>query len=539
MNTDNKIKSIVIVGGGTTGWIAAAYLAKALQKSVTITLIESDKIPTLGVGEATVPSIRTELFDFLEIPESEWMPKCNGTFKIGIKYVNWAYSPSVTKNNTFYHVFGEAKECDSVPLTHYWIKKRLNGYERAMSDCCYHSTALCDYNKSPKFLDGSPGVNYAYHFDAALVAQFLAKWAVKQGVVRVIDQVTDVLLDDTGAISCLKTQNGNTYKADLYLDCSGFQGLLINKALKEPFISYSDSLLCDSAVALQIQTDKNDDNLKPYTTATAFSSGWTWEIPLYGRLGTGYVYSQNFLSPEKAEQELRAYHGEIAKNIPTKHIKIRLGRNERSWVKNCVSLGTACGFIEPLESTGIYFIYAALKQLVRYFPDKSINPALINKFNERIAFMIDDVRDFIVLHYCTTFREDTPFWKANKFELKIPDSLQNLLELYKAGVPINIPYTDEYGYNQVFDAGFDKFWTNSNYMAILTGMNYLPNSAYPILAHKEQSIEKAEKIFKSLRLNTQSLLNELPSHHVYISNLHVADRLPIRDACTFQPSLTK
>ncbi|PAX52067.1 tryptophan halogenase family protein [Brunnivagina elsteri] len=519
-NTGNKIENIVIVGGGTTGWMAAAYLVKALQGSVAITLIESDQIPTLGVGEATVPSIRTEFFDFLEIPESEWMPQCNGTFKIGIKYADWSYTPHTTKNNEFYHIFGESKKYDDIPLTHYWLKKRLDGYDLSMSDCCYSSTAVCEFNKSPKFLDGTTGVNYAYHFDANLLAKFLASWTVKKGVVRVVDKVVNVILDNTGAIDFLKTEKGNTHKADLYIDCSGFQGLLINQALKEPFISYSDSLLCDAAVAIPVKTD-NIDGLRPYTIATALSSGWSWEIPLYGRLGRGYVYSQKFISPDEAEQELRKFHGSIADDIPAKHLKMRVGRNEHSWVKNCVSLGIASGFIEPLESTGIYFIYAALKHLIRYFPDKSMNPALKDKYNERIAFMVDDVRDFIVLHYCTTHREDTPFWKANKFDLKIPDTLKRLLEVYQAGAPINLPYTDEGGYNNVFDAGFDRFWTNSNYMAILGGMNHLPNSASPILNHKPESVNKAEKIFKAIKDNTKNLLDELPSHYEYIKNLYL------------------
>ncbi len=523
MGVDNKVQSIVIVGGGTTGWMAAAYLAKALQEDVRITLIESDRVPTVGVGEATVPSIRPELFEFLEIPESEWMPKCKATFKIGIKYVNWAYPPSEPRNNTFYHIFGEAKECDGIPLTHYWIKKRLSGYERPMAYSCYPSPALCDQYKSPKFMDGRVGVNYAYHFDAHFVADFLNSWATKRGVVRVIDEVSHVVLDNTGAISFLKTRKGDIYTADLYLDCTGFRGLLINQALKEPFLSYSENLLCDNAVAAAIPTNDNYNNFRPYTTATALSSGWMWEIPLYGRLGTGYVYSKNFLSPEDAEKEFREFHGPAAKDIEVKHLKMRVGRNERSWVHNCISLGLASAFIEPLESTGIYFIYAALKQLVRYFPDKSMTPNLRDKFNERIAYMVDDVRDFIVVHYCTTSREDTPFWKANKFDLKIPESLQALFDVYRAGAPINIPYADEYGYNQVFDAGFDRFWTNSNYLAILAGVNCLPDSALPVLHHKADSVEKAEVIFKSVQAATEKLLDELPSHYAYITSLQKAE----------------
>ncbi len=537
MDLHNRIQKIIILGGGTTGWMAASYLAKALQDSVTITLIESDEIPTVGVGEATVPSIRPDLFDYLEIPESEWMEQCNATFKIGIKFVNWAYPPSVTKNNTYYHIFGEAQECDGIPLTQYWLRKKLNSYEKPMAHSCFPSPALCENYKSPKYLDESLAVNYAYHFDAGLVAHFLTQWATKRGVVRVIDQISDVILDDNGGIGGLRTKKGNTYTADLYIDCSGFRGLLINQALKEPFISFADNLLCDRAVAAPILVDHNETNLRPYTTATALSAGWVWETPLYNRLGSGYVYSQQFLSPEEAEQEFRAFHGPAADNVAVRHIKMRVGRNQRAWVKNCISLGLANGFVEPLESTGIYFVHAALKQLIRYFPDKNMDSALRDKFNERVAYMIEDVRDFIVLHYCTTSREDTPFWKANKFDLKIPESLQALLKLYQAGSPVNIPYTDDCGYNQNFDASFDRFWTNSNYLAILAGVNYLPNSAMPILNHKQKSIEKAEMIFQSVRANTEILLKELPSHYTYIKSLHKEPELVLKPLRQLEQSL--
>ncbi|NJS17096.1 MAG: tryptophan 7-halogenase [Nostocaceae cyanobacterium CSU_2_110] len=490
MNEDIKIKNLIIVGGGSTGWIAAAYLTKALQGSVNITLIESDAIGTLGVGEGTVPSIKPEFFDFLEIPEEEWMPRCNATYKMGVKFVNWGYPSTKNDKDSFYHVFGESQELDGIPLTHYWLRKRFGGYEIPMSYACYPSPALCDAYKSPKYSDGRTAVNYSYHFDAGLVGEFLKSWATKRGVRRIVDRIVDVILDTSGNIESLTTEKCCNYKADLYLDCSGFGGILINKALKEPFISYSDSLLCDSAVTIRIPKNNKNEKLQGYTTATALSSGWVWEVPVWGRLGAGYVYSQNFKTAENAEKELRDFLGADAKNLPAKHLKMRVGRTQRAWVNNCISLGLSCGFIEPLEATGIYTIYSALHYLVKYFPDKSMNPGLRNKYNERIAYMFDDIRDFIVMHYCMTSREDTPFWKANKFDLVIPDSLQKLLEVYRSGAPVNMPYTSDSFYNQVFEAGFDRFWTNSNYLAILTGMNVLPDSALPILEHKKESLEK-------------------------------------------------
>ncbi|NJM20397.1 MAG: tryptophan 7-halogenase [Richelia sp. RM2_1_2] len=520
MNEDIKIKNLIIVGGGSTGWIAAAYLTKALQGSVNITLIESDAIGTLGVGEGTVPSIKPEFFDFLEIPEEEWMPRCNATYKMGVKFVNWGYPSTKNDKDSFYHVFGESQELDGIPLTHYWLRKRFGGYEIPMSYACYPSPALCDAYKSPKYSDGRTAVNYSYHFDAGLVGEFLKSWATKRGVRRIVDRIVDVILDTSGNIESLTTEKCCNYKADLYLDCSGFGGILINKALKEPFISYSDSLLCDSAVTIRIPKNNKNEKLQGYTTATALSSGWVWEVPVWGRLGAGYVYSQNFKTAENAEKELRDFLGADAKNLPAKHLKMRVGRTQRAWVNNCISLGLSCGFIEPLEATGIYTIYSALHYLVKYFPDKSMNPGLRNKYNERIAYMFDDIRDFIVMHYCMTSREDTPFWKANKFDLVIPDSLQKLLEVYRSGAPVNMPYTSDSFYNQVFEAGFDRFWTNSNYLAILTGMNVLPDSALPILEHKKESLEKAEVGFELIKYSTEKLLNELPSHYEYIKGLH-------------------
>lgn len=519
MDANISIQNIIIVGGGSTGWITAAYLAKALQNNVNITLIESSSIGTLGVGEGTVPSIKPELFDFLGISEEEWMPQCKATYKMGVKFVNWSY-PSKDYKDSFYHVFGESQEIDGIPLTHYWIRKRFGGYKVPMSYACYPSPFLCDLNKSPKYSDGRTAVNYSYHFDAGLVGEFLRNWATSRGVTRIVDKIIDVSLDSFGNIESLITEKGCRYKADLYLDCSGFRGILINKALKEPFISYSDSLLCDNAVTLRIPRNSSNQELEAYTTATALSSGWVWQVPVWGRLGAGYVYSQNFKTAEDAEKELRDYLQVDTSNISAKHLKMRVGRTRRAWVKNCISLGLSSGFIEPLEATGIYSIYSALHYLIKYFPDKNMNAGLRNKYNERIAYMFDDIRDFIVMHYCITSRDDTSFWKTNKFDLVIPNSLQQLLEPYRSGAPINLPYTSDKSYNTVFEAGFDRFWTNSNYIAILAGMNVLPDSSLPILEHKIESLEKAEVAFELIKYSTEKLLSELPSHYDYINSMH-------------------
>jgi tryptophan 7-halogenase len=521
MREDGSIRDIVILGGGSSGWMSAAYLARTLGSAVNITLVESGSIGILGVGEASVPSIGLEFFEYLGLTEEQWMPECNGAFKIGIKYVDWAHPPGSRPDNFFYHVFGEARLSDGIPLTHYWIGKRLED-ERfpPLSYACYPSAAICDAELSPKFLDGRAAVPYAYHFDAAQLGGFLRRWAVERGVARVEDTVVDVRLREDGDIDALLTQGGREVRGDLFIDCSGFRARLLGEALGEPFLSYGKNLLCDRAVALQVPYGAGERNTFPYTTAQALSSGWTWRIPLADRFGWGYVYSSAFLSAENAERELRASIGARAAALPASHIRMRVGRARRQWVGNCVAIGLAGGFIEPLESTGIYTVYAALYQLLRYFPRRRIEPVLREKFNERVAFMVDDIRDFIVLHYCTTSRTDTPFWRANREDLEVPESLRQDIELFKAGVPIKVPYSGSDHYNRlIFDAGFDRFWTNSNYAAILTGMGVLPERQPSLLAYRSNGMRGAEQHLRAVEKETSTLLRSLPPHHEYIERL--------------------
>jgi len=526
---NDKIKKILVLGGGSAGWMSAAYLWKALRGRVEVTLVESDRIGTVGVGESTIPTIRPILFDFLEIPESEWMPACNATFKQGIKFVNWRDSPEEHGENHFYHVFGESKEHNEVPLTHYWIKKRLAGFSGDFSTTCYPSPTLMEEGRSPKHFDERVAVPYAYHFDATLVGDFLRDWAKTKGVRHVVDDVVGVERTETGDIESVRTAGGQTLAADLFIDCSGFAGVLIEKTFEEPFISFSDCLLCDAAIALPVP--HTSATLNPYTTATALENGWVWDTPLHDRIGAGYVYASQFTTPEKAEAELRGFLGPAAEGVEARHLRMRVGRRRNSWVGNCVSIGLSSCFTEPLEATGLYFIYAALYHLVRYFPTKRINPILRDKFNERIAFMADDVRDFIAMHYCTSSREDTEFWRANRHSLVIPDSLQAILDEYRAGVPIKMPYSGESNYNKlIFDASFDRFWTNSNYLAILTGMGQLPETQLTVLDYRPEDDFEVDRILEEIASTTETLRRELPSHREFIDHLNGEPVRSIRSA---------
>ena len=482
-NNVNKIKNIVIVGGGTAGWLSAAYLSKALNTNHNdechITLIESSDIPTLGVGEATIPSLVNTL-RFLEIPESDWMPKCNATYKLAIKFVDWFDQSS---QDIYWHPFGNRYSDNNIPLSHYWFMEKNQGSNLNFAES-FEEVHLSKAKKSPKeklfsqiySLNKDVDIAYAYHLDAGLLAEYLKNYCKNKGVKQILDKVVDITLDEQGFICHLRTEYSGDLSGDLFIDCSGFKGLLINQALEEPFISYADSLLCDSAIAISVPYDEQDTyelnsgGIEPFTTSTALSSGWTWKTPLVGRSGNGYVYSQNFISAEEAEAEFRQHLGNKAKHSPSKHIKMRVGKTRNSWVKNCISIGLSSGFIEPLESTGIFLIEMALENLKRYFPDKNFDQKTIENFNRVINNYYEEISDFIIMHYYLTNREDSKFWRANKYNSFIPETLKKKLELWKN----NLPQNNEKEFIQ-------QLFPDFSYLCILDGLNCLPKDPSNLL----------------------------------------------------------
>ncbi|MBE9035180.1 tryptophan halogenase family protein [aff. Roholtiella sp. LEGE 12411] len=517
----HNVQNIVIVGGGTAGWMTAAYLGKALSKNVQITLIESSNVTTIGVGEATFSTIKV-FFDFLGLQEREWMQKCNATYKMAIKFVNWNAA-----GRHFYHPFQRYDSVDGFDVSEWWLKMKKD--REAFDYSCFLIPMLCDNKKSPKYVNGkvfddkvkdifSEDNNgeknilanlkvqypYAYHFDANLLARFLKDYAMQRGVKQIVDDVVKVDITEKGSIDCIHTEKHSTISGDLFVDCTGFRGLLINKALGEPFISFSESLLCDSAIAMQIPTDIKKDGINPYTTATALSSGWVWNIPLYGRVGTGYVYSSAFISPEEAEQEFRQHLGAASDDRKATHIKMRIGRNRNSWVKNCVAIGLSSGFVEPLESTGIFFIQHGIEELVSHFPDKSFNEDLIRSYNKAVANCIDGVREFLTLHYCASDRCDTPFWKASKQDIVVPEELHEKLRLWKSRLPNNKNINQNYH-------GFESY----SYSVMLLGLNYMPNSNLPILDLIND--QNALSVFNAIKERAEYLSVTLPSQYDYLT----------------------
>jgi tryptophan halogenase len=514
---------VLVVGGGTAGWMTAAYLRQALDGSVSIRVVESPEVRTIGVGEATFSTVKL-FFDFLGLRERDWMPHCSAAYKLAIKFAGWRAG-----GGHFYHPFERFRSVAGISAADWWLK--MSGGEDPFDYACFVVPRLCDAMSSPRFLDGrvfdetvthyfdesSPAPNalisghqvqypYGYHFNAAELATFLQRHAVSRGVERLEDHVVEVPLAEDGSIAGVRTREHGLLEADLYIDCTGFRGLLINQALDARFQSFGDVLLNDSAVAIQVPRDIARDGIRPYTTATAHSAGWSWNIPLYGRDGTGYVYSSRFIDAQEAERELRAFLGPSSDGCAANHIHMRIGRNQESWIKNCVAIGLSSGFVEPLESTGIFFIQHGIEELVNHFPASSrIDPTLVASYNRTIGECIDGVRDFLTIHYLAGDRADTPFWRATK-QLPVRDELRQRLEIWRARLP------SARNIYQSFH-GFESY----SWSVMLLGLGYRPSSHLPVLDHMQPA--GAAAMFQEVRARARALVEALPSQYEYLSKL--------------------
>ncbi|OKK14722.1 tryptophan halogenase [Streptomyces sp. CB00455] len=528
---DTRVRSVVVLGGGAAGWMTAAYLGKALQGTVEITLLESGPAPAVSLGVATVPSLQHAFFDFLGINEEEWMRKCDASFQMAVRFVNWRTEgageararalprPSQGPDH-FYHPFGLLPDYDQTPLSHYWFKRTYEGTTQEPFDyACFREPPVMDAKKSPRWLDGRTATRYAWHFDAGLIAGFLRDFAVaKLGVRHVRDELAGVVKDARGFVTGLRTQGGPVIHGDLFVDCSGFRGLLINEAMAEPFIAMGDHLLGDSVITTDVPHDDAAHGVEPYTSAIAMKAGWTWKIPMPGRFGTGYVYSSRFAGREEATGELCALWGLDPATTRVGHARLRVGRGERAWVKNVVAIGPSSCFLEPLEPTGIHFITTAVHQLVRHFPDLTFQAALVERFNREIRVMFDDTRDFVQAHFHYAPRNDTPFWRAGK-ELALPQGIQEKVAAYRAGLPIDAPVTDESAYYGL-DSGSRSAWTNGSYYCVFAGLGLMPDAPLPALAHKPESVAGAEPLFDTVKRQQRNLLETLPSTYEYLRQLH-------------------
>lgn len=439
------IKDIVIVGGGTAGWLTAAYLNHRLQWAyghpggVSITLIEAPDVPTIGVGEATVPTMVRTL-RHLEISEREFIARTEATFKLGIDFRDWNVDANGAFTRFFHGFEGGVQVRGRNPgaaLLAYGADADVLGYAPSFTSVIGHSEERAALHKGPKLFDSAPFTGpqaYAYHLDAGKFAALLTEIAVARGVQHVRDTVVGATRDDRGNIAELVMADGACRPVELVIDCTGFQGLLINRTMEEPFISYSDYLLNDRALPIQIAHAAEPD-LYPATVSTARSAGWSWHIPLQSRIGTGYVYSSSFASDQQALDEvLSRLDGQTLLTDP-RTLTMRVGHCRRSWVGNCVAIGLSGGFIEPLESTAIQLIETACRRLLQFFPTLDFEPELANKFNVAMTGQYEEIRDFLGLHFSLSNRDDTPYWRAVRHEAKRSDRLNESLALWRRSLP--------------------------------------------------------------------------------------------------------
>lgn len=420
------IERIVIVGGGTAGWMTASALAKVLGPRISIDLIESDEIGTVGVGEATIPQIN--IFNsILGIDENEFVAKTNGTFKLGIEFVNWH-----RQGERYIHAFGGiGHNLGFVPFHHHWLRHQKTGKGRSLWDySAAGQAAYCNRFDRLERLGTSPlpGPTWAFQFDAGLYARFLRQFAERLGVTRTEGKIGSVALDPlTGFIASVRLETGREIPGDLFIDCSGFRGLLIEEALKTGYEDWTEFLPCDRALAVPCESVSP---LTPYTRATARQAGWQWRIPLQHRIGNGHVYCSAFMSDDEAAQALLANLDGRALADP-KPLKFTTGRRKKFWNKNCVAVGLASGFMEPLESTSIHLIQSAVSRLISLFPNKACDTVLSDEYNQQAGEEYALIRDFLVLHYHANARTDSPFWLACQ-TMKIPDSLAHKIDLFRA-----------------------------------------------------------------------------------------------------------
>jgi 2-polyprenyl-6-methoxyphenol hydroxylase-like FAD-dependent oxidoreductase len=424
-----SIRRIVIVGGGSAGWMTALILARSLiEQGVDITVVESPNVGIIGVGEGSTPWLRG-FFDSLDIEEAEWMPECHATYKCGITFEKWSTKPGF---ESYFHPF--ASMLDNLTMTQFVhnADARLNGADvHAHPDRFFIATRIARNHLAPKAAEHFPfDIWHGYHFDSVLLGQFLHRKALQRGVQYRTAHVTRANLDDQGAIASVVTAEGETISADIFVDCSGFAGLLIDQALKTPFVSFSENLFNDAAIAIPTPVGQS---LPSETVSTALQAGWAWKIPLTSRFGNGYVYSTQFCTPDAAERELREHLGLLDSPIPARHLKMKVGRVTKHWNKNCLAVGLSQGFIEPLEATALLFIQQTATAFTEFLEQGDLSDAAHDRFNAQVNEHFEGTRDYIVTHYKTNSRNDTDYWRANAANRNLSDPLKQLLSLWMSG----------------------------------------------------------------------------------------------------------
>lgn len=492
-----QIKNIAIVGGGTAGWITAALLSRMLGRSLSISVIESDQIASVGVGEASIPPMLT-LTQALGLDEKDFIRSTNATIKLGIEFAGWG-----APNDVYMHAFGGVGQgFPFCGFEQFWLRGLTTNDSSDFWDYSlnYQAAKAGRFDKINQLPNTNMGgLVYAYHFDASLFAQYLRKYSERAGVKRIEGMVDKVnCCVESGDIESLGLRNGDNITADLFIDCSGFRGLLIEKALKVPYQDWSHFLPCDRAVTVQSTHEVSDDfRLKPYTQSIAHSAGWRWKIPLQDRIGNGLVFSSQHMDDAVAQDTLMAgIEGEI-KGVP-RFIDFQTGRREYAWSRNCIAIGLSSGFLEPLESTSIHMIQSAVTRLIKMFPHYGIKSAERDEFNRQTRREAEHVRDFILLHYKLNSRSEE-FWRACR-ENPIPDSLNDKIELFRQSGKI---------FNDI-----DALFSDVAWQQVMIGQGLLPQDYHPLA--NSMSAEQLPKFHHNIKAAIQQAVQNMPGHAEFL-----------------------
>ncbi|WP_338468354.1 tryptophan halogenase family protein [Novosphingobium sp. ZN18A2] len=499
----DALRSIAVIGGGSAGWMAAAAIANAVGRSIAVTLVESEQIGTIGVGEATIPPIK--MFNAqLGIAEADFIRATQGSFKLGIEFVGWGGADC-----RYFHPFGTyGADFDRVPLHHYWVREHLRGKGAPIDDwsMCWalaRENRFGPPNPNPRVVHSTH--DYAYHFDAGLYAKLLRRYSEDRGVTRIEGRITSVRRDgETGNVASVTLADGREVAADFFIDCTGFAGLLIEKTLDAGYEDWTHWLPCDRAAAMP---SENVGPLTPYTRSTAHRAGWQWRIPLQHRMGNGHVYCSARLSDDEAVNTLLSNVEGQPLGDP-RLLRFTTGRRRKTWVQNVLSLGLAAGFMEPLESTGLHLAQSGINRFLLLLPDRGHDPLLAEEYNRLTALEYERIRDFLILHYAANTR-DEPFWKACA-AMAVPDELS-----YKIR---------HFAKNARLVSRDDELFRNPSWLAVFVGQGVIPES-YDRLADARPQVDGAAMLGR-LRDMMRDAARTFPTHDDYIAQHCAASPIP-------------
>ena len=507
------IEQVTIVGGGTAGWLTAIILNANLNMAgekprVLVTLIESPNIPTIGVGESTIQNLKNTL-KRSGLDEAEFLRRSNGSFKLGVRFLDWSKRGD---GDNFFHPLDNPPLCGGLTPAYHFKKFGAHWLGTSFGENVAPNASIIAAGKGPRPL-AAPSyqydVNYAYHVDAGQFAELMRHFATARGVKHIRDDVVDIEQTESGMISALHLRNVGRHPVEFVVDCSGFRALVWNRMGARPFIHANNRLFNDRAIPLQVE-HRDPTKIEPCTRAQALSAGWAWRVPLYNRVGTGYVYSSAFITDDQAKAEFVSHlrkTGDLAADAPepdTRVIQMRIGHTPEPWIKNCVAIGLSQGFVEPLEATAIYSIDVSARRLVMNFPDKDFAPELAKAYNSRAARMTEEVIDFLQLNYLTSNR-DEPFWRANRNNTTISDWLRDRLELWKR----RFPDMDDTEGRVLFDS--------NNFLYVLYPKRYFENIRPP-LEHLLRR-EDWKSFGRELKQFTDQLKTMLPSHFDLLTHI--------------------